>query len=112
MFTFLKVQIKVLLKAVNKEQDPVDKILNNLQNYLWFILCFYYEKIFIIGASTDSISNFYYIGSNGMHKYNNQDNSMLTAFRAAELVNQNNLSKSSKEKLWLINTEEEYHEQK
>ena len=47
-----------------------------------------------------------------MHKYNNQDHSMLTAFRTAELVNQNNLSKSSKEKLWLINTEEEYHEQK
>ena len=47
-----------------------------------------------------------------MHKYNNQDHSMLTAFRAAELVNQNNLSKNSKEKLWLINTEEEYHEQK
>ena len=47
-----------------------------------------------------------------MHKYNNQNHSILTALRAAELVNQKNLSKSSKEKLWLINTDEEYHEQK
>ena len=37
---------------------------------------------------------------------------MLTALRAAELVHQNNLSKTAKDKLWLINTEEEYHEQK
>ena len=60
----------------------------------------------------NSINNLFCIGRNGMHKYNNQDHSMLTALRAAELVYQNKFDVSSKEKLWLINTEKEYHEQK
>ena len=57
-------------------------------------------------------NNFYLVGRNGMHKYNNQDHSMLTALRSAELVHEGNLNTSAKEKLWLINTEEEYLEQK
>ena len=71
-----------------------------------------YQNFDLLKNQLNSISNLYCIGRNGMHKYNNQDHSMLTALRAAELVHQNNLSKSSKQKLWLINTEEEYHEQK
>ena len=47
-----------------------------------------------------------------MHKYNNQDHSMLTAIRAAELLSNNSLKVSSKEDLWLINTEQQYHEEK
>jgi len=60
----------------------------------------------------DSINNLFLIGRNGMHKYNNQDHSMLTGFRAAEMIVKNETSPIEKSKLWLINTEQEYHEEK
>lgn len=58
----------------------------------------------------DNISNLFLIGRNGMHKYNNQDHSMLTGFRAAELINRNQTQKEFKSNLWEINAEKEYHE--
>ncbi len=53
--------------------------------------------------------NLFLIGRNGMHKYNNQDHSMLTA-----MVSVDNIlaGTTSKENLWDINTEQEYHESK
>jgi protoporphyrinogen oxidase len=58
---------------------------------------------------TDKFENLFLIGRNGMHKYNNQDHSMLTAITA---VNNIIIKKVSKENIWDINTEEEYHEEK
>jgi protoporphyrinogen oxidase len=58
---------------------------------------------------TDSIENLFLVGRNGMHKYNNQDHSMLTAMQAVQNIINNELDKST---IWSINTEEEYHEQK
>lgn len=45
------------------------------------------------------------VGRNGMHRYNNQDHSMLTALLAVE-----NLLGASHD-LWAVNTEEDHHEQ-
>ena len=45
-----------------------------------------------------------------MHKYNNQDHSMLTGFRAAELIFKRKTSKKDKNILWEINSENSYHE--
>ena len=57
----------------------------------------------------DSYENLFLIGRNGMHKYNNQDHSMLTAIVAVEnIINH----KKDKENIWEINLEEEYHEEK
>lgn len=58
---------------------------------------------------SEGISNLFLVGRNGMHKYNNQDHSMLTAKEAA-----NNIiaGKKCKKHIWSINTEEEYHESK
>lgn len=53
--------------------------------------------------------NLFPVGRNGMHKYNNQDHSMLTAMCAVDLILENRTGKSA---LWEINTEEEYHEEK
>jgi hypothetical protein len=44
-----------------------------------------------------------------MHKYNNQDHSMLTAMVAVDNIAFGIKDKSN---LWSINTEEEYHESK
>ncbi|MCX6252921.1 MAG: NAD(P)/FAD-dependent oxidoreductase [Bacteroidia bacterium] len=68
-----------------------------------------YSKFDIIKEFADKIENLFLIGRNGMHKYNNQDHSMLTAMTAVEnIIN----SRFSKDNIWAINTEEDYHESK
>jgi protoporphyrinogen oxidase len=47
----------------------------------------------------------YPVGRNGMHRYNNQDHSMLTAIFAAE-----NIVSNSNYNLWDVNVESSYHE--
>ena len=55
------------------------------------------------------LDNLFLIGRNGMHRYNNMDHSMLTAMTAVENIINN---VTSKDNLWSINAEEEYHEEK
>jgi protoporphyrinogen oxidase len=68
-----------------------------------------YNKFNIIKNFTDSFENLFLIGRNGMHRYNNMDHSMLTAMTAVENIK--NCIKT-KENIWNINAEEEYHEEK
>lgn len=56
----------------------------------------------------DGIENLFLVGRNGMHKYNNQDHSMLTAMLAVENIA---AGRTGKANLWAVNTEQEYHEQ-
>ncbi|HEX6496654.1 MAG TPA: NAD(P)/FAD-dependent oxidoreductase [Acidobacteriaceae bacterium] len=58
---------------------------------------------------TDTIDNLFLVGRNGMHKYNNQDHSMLTAMHAVDGLAAGHVDKKA---LWDINTEQEYHEEK
>ena len=55
----------------------------------------------------DGFQNLFCIGRNGQHRYNNMDHSMLTAMEAVRCVKEN---KSSKDNVWEVNTEKEYHE--
>ena len=57
----------------------------------------------------DKIENLYCIGRNGMHRYNNMDHSMLTAMEAVDCIKNGNTDKS---RIWSVNTEQEYHEEK
>jgi len=57
----------------------------------------------------DGFENLFLIGRNGMHKYNNQDHSMLTAMTAVDNIIAGITDKSN---IWAVNTEEEYHETK
>ena len=68
-----------------------------------------YDRFDVIRKFTDNFENLYLVGRNGMHKYNNQDHSMLTAMTAAENIMNNVRDKSN---LWAVNTEQEYHEEK
>jgi protoporphyrinogen oxidase len=45
-----------------------------------------YEKFSLIRNHLDSIENLYCIGRNGAHRYNNQDHSMLSAMRLADML--------------------------
>ena len=57
----------------------------------------------------DSFDNLLLIGRNGMHKYNNQDHSMLTAMCAVDGIV---AGRPDQQSLWQINTEQDYHEEK
>jgi hypothetical protein len=48
--------------------------------------------------------NVHPVGRNGMHRYNNQDHSMLTAMLTVENIN------GAKHDIWTVNVEAEYHE--
>jgi protoporphyrinogen oxidase len=68
-----------------------------------------YENFETLRKFLLSLENFYPIGRNGMHRYNNQDHSMLSAIYSVDHILHN---KPSKEEIWSINTEKSYHEQK
>jgi len=55
----------------------------------------------------DAFDNLFLIGRNGMHRYNNQDHSMLTAMMAVDNIAAGITEKAN---LWEVNTEMEYHE--
>ena len=68
-----------------------------------------YDQLPKLTSWTDQIQNLFLVGRNGMHKYNNQDHSMLVAMTAVENIRNNRTDKAN---IWSINTEEEYHESK
>jgi len=68
-----------------------------------------YNQFAELRAFTDSIDNLFLVGRNGMHRYNNADHSMLTAMVAVENIINGVVSKDN---IWDVNTEDEYHEQK
>jgi protoporphyrinogen oxidase len=68
-----------------------------------------YDRFDIIRNYVDGFENLFLVGRNGMHKYNNQDHSMLTAMTAVDNIVNGITSKSN---LWAVNTELEYHEEK
>jgi protoporphyrinogen oxidase len=68
-----------------------------------------YDNFKTISNFTDKIENLFLIGRNGMHRYNNMDHSMLTAMTAVENIINNIKTKNN---IWSVNTEKEYHESK
>jgi protoporphyrinogen oxidase len=66
-----------------------------------------YREFDLLRAYLDGFANLFPVGRNGMHRYNNQDHSMLTASSAVGSIINGGLDKSE---IWRINTEEEYHE--
>jgi protoporphyrinogen oxidase len=65
----------------------------------------YREHLDHIRDFIDPIPNLHTVGRNGMHKYNNQDHSMLTAMMALW-----NMAGANHD-LWAVNTDFEYHEE-
>ena len=61
-----------------------------------------------VAAVRDALSGFanlHIVGRNGMHKYNNQDHSMMTAILAVKNLEGGHYN------LWNVNTDAEYHEE-
>jgi protoporphyrinogen oxidase len=67
-----------------------------------------YSRFDEIREFLDSFDNLFPVGRNGMHRYNNQDHSMLTAMTAVDNIIAGRVDKSN---IWDVNTELEYHEE-
>lgn len=65
----------------------------------------YRAHLDLVRAHVDLIPNLHLVGRNGLHKYNNQDHSMLTAMMAVENM------QGAGHDLWAVNTDFEYHEE-
>src|SRR5207245_2683894 len=68
-----------------------------------------YNEFAHLRGYLDAFPNLFLVGRNGMHKYNNQDHSMLTAMLAVENMVSGRTDKAN---IWDVNTEQEYHEAK
>jgi protoporphyrinogen oxidase len=67
-----------------------------------------YEQFPRVRQWLDGIDNLWLVGRNGMHRYNNQDHSMLTARLAVERILAGSRDKAA---LWAVNIDDEYHEE-
>ena len=67
-----------------------------------------YNRFAEIREYLDRYDNLFLIGRNGMHRYNNQDHSMLTAMMAVDGIIAGKVDRAA---LWEVNTETEYHEE-
>lgn len=66
-----------------------------------------YAQIDQLVVYLNQFENLYCVGRNGQHRYNNMDHSMVTSFETVDNI----LSgRKTKENIWNVNTEEEYHE--
>jgi protoporphyrinogen oxidase len=93
-----------ILRAADVKDSMVLKVEKAYPSYYGSYANFEIVKQFLNG-----VGNLYPVGRNGMHRYNNSDHSMLTAMAAVDNIISGN---QSKENIWEINTEEEYHEEK
>ena len=67
-----------------------------------------YDRMGELVEYLDTFENLYCVGRNGQHRYNNMDHSMVTSF---ETVSNILSGKKTKENIWSVNTEAEYHEE-
>ena len=65
----------------------------------------YKHSLSVVRSFLGGLGNLQLVGRNGMHKYNNQDHSMLTAMLAVENI------LGARHDLWEVNAEQEYHEE-
>lgn len=67
---------------------------------------FYKARVDSVREALANYPGLYLIGRNGMHKYNNQDHSMMTAMLAAKNI----IAGNELYNLWDVNEDAEYHE--
>jgi protoporphyrinogen oxidase len=67
-----------------------------------------YQDFGKIREYLDPFANLYPIGRNGMHRYNNQDHSMLAAKSAVDAILQGGRGKAL---IWTVNADDGYHEE-
>ena len=74
-----------------------------------------YDETYKLGLAAireflETVPNLHLAGRNGMHRYNNQDHSMLTAMLAARNIMRQRTGEGPFYDLWQVNADDEYHE--
>jgi len=67
-----------------------------------------YDQLHVVRDFVRTIPNLFLVGRNGMHRYNNQDHSMLTAMHAVDNIVE---SRTDHINIWEVNIEMVYHEE-
>ena len=65
----------------------------------------YREALDVVSGWLATLENFHTVGRNGLHRYNNQDHSMLSAMLAARNI------LGERHDIWNVNVERSYHEE-
>ena len=68
-----------------------------------------YQRFPELRAYLDGFANLFLVGRNGMHRYNNQDHSMLSARKAVDAIL---AGSSDKRAIWEVNIDDAYHEER
>lgn len=93
-----------LIKASEVEAGTVVKVHKAYPAYFGA-----YDRMPELRSFFSQFSNLYLVGRNGMHRYNNQDHSMVSAKLAVECI----LDPSKKRNaIWDVNVEQDYQEEK
>lgn len=87
-----------------KKQDVVDGVVVRMPKAYPVYDSNYKSALTVLREFLPELPNLQLVGRNGMHHYNNQDHSMLTAVLAARNV------LGATYDLWKVNAEDEYHE--
>jgi protoporphyrinogen oxidase len=67
-----------------------------------------YEQFDVLREWLDGIPNLFLVGRNGMHRYNNQDHSMISARLAANAILNGSANHAP---IWAVNIDDDYHEE-
>lgn len=101
----LVIEELVFLNIINSD-DLIDSVVIK-QPKAYPVYFGTYSRFDVVRRFTDTLENMYLIGRNGMHRYNNMDHSMLTAMNAVGNIS---AGISSKDDIWDVNVEDDYHE--
>ena len=106
---FIQMAIDEMVKIdIVEREDVVDACQVKIKKAYPAYFGTYYE-LDTVRQFLDGIGNLYCLGRNGQHRYNNMDHSMLSAM---ECVRNLKAGITSKDNIWAVNTEKEYHEGK
>lgn len=105
---FLQMAVNEIVKiGIVEKEDIIDVCQVKVKKAYPSYYGSYYEldkvKEFLNG-----IDNLYCIGRNGQHRYNNMDHSMVTAMECVSNIKDGIISKNN---IWAVNTEKDYHEE-
>ena len=106
---FVKMAVDELVKIdVIEREDVLDATQVKIRKAYPAYFGTYYE-LDAVREFLDGIPNLFCIGRNGQHRYNNMDHSMLTAMEAVRNIRE---GVATKQNVWNVNTEKQYHESK
>lgn len=95
-----------------QREDVVDGAVVRMEKAYPVYSPHYQEDVEIVRKELTKLQNLQVVGRNGMHKYNNQDHSMMTGLLAARNILQQQADDAFPFNLWNVNTDAEYHEEK